>query len=429
MRDAAGMGRVRVVVGLLALAGVVAIVVAVAAGGGKRTAVPEGGSAFGARPSAAADRGRHLLDALAPLLAPAPRARGVGRRLRAAGSNPDRLGLPAGAAAARLFMVGFDGTRPRASFFERLRTRGWGGVVLERNNYIEPGQLATLAGEVAIVARNAGHVVPLVAAPQSGGDGTAFPNLPPQPQPLATTPGAARRQAELAGQQLQALGIHMTFAPSADLGAAGGPWEARAFGDDPGVVTAAVRAAVNGYRRAGVAAAVGHFPGEGGASQDPAAGTATVGLSLDELRARDVRPFAAVARRAPAVQLLVCAVRRVGRRHAGDAAAGGDHAAAQGPRLSRRRRQRRPCRSDARQRRGRRDDRCRRAAGGLRPALAARGPRGTGAGLAGGRPRDPLARVVRGADRAVAGADRAPAPRRRPGQLDAAAARERARRA
>ena len=305
MRDAAGMGRVRVVFGLLALAGVAAIVVAVAAGGGdgKHPKVPEGGSAFGARPRAAAERDRHLLDALAPLLAPAPRSRGVGRRLRAAGSNPSRLGMPAGAAAARLFMVGFDGTRPRASFFQRLRSRGWGGVVLERDNYVEPGQLATLAGEIVVVARNAGHAAPLVAAPQTGGEGTAFPNLPPRPQPLATTAGAARNQAELAGQQLQALGIHMTFAPSADLAAAGGPWEARAFGDDPGVVTAAVRAAVNGYRRAGVASAVGHFPGEGGASQDPAEGTATVGLSLDELRARDVRPFAAVARRAPAIQL------------------------------------------------------------------------------------------------------------------------------
>ena len=47
----------------------------------------------------------------------------------------------------------------------------------------------------------------------------------------------------------------------------------------------------------------GRFPGEGAASQDPIEGPATVGLSLEELVARDVRPFAGVVATAPAMQL------------------------------------------------------------------------------------------------------------------------------
>jgi beta-N-acetylhexosaminidase len=56
---------------------------------------------------------------------------------------------------------------------------------------------------------------------------------------------------------------------------------------------------VDGYRAGRVASAVGHFPGTGAASQDPEDGIASVGLSIEELAARDLRPFAAVTRRAP----------------------------------------------------------------------------------------------------------------------------------
>ena len=53
-----------------------------------------------------------------------------------------------------------------------------------------------------------------------------------------------------------------------------------------------------------MAVAPGRFPGEGGASQDPLVGAATVGLSTDELSARDVEPFrGAVRAGADAIQM------------------------------------------------------------------------------------------------------------------------------
>src|SRR5205823_15080815 len=72
---------------------------------------------------------------------------------------------------------------------------------------------------------------------------------------------------------------------------------------DPATVAREVRAAVSGYKASSTVAVVGHFPGEGGASQDPAEGPATVGLGLSDLQARDLQPFVAVARQAPAVML------------------------------------------------------------------------------------------------------------------------------
>jgi len=284
------------------------------AGGGapRGASVPEGGSAFGtpeARtgPVGAARKGATLLDALAPLLDP---QRAVARKDDNAvetGSGTARLRLPLARAAARVFMVGFAGTTASSSFFPRLRERGWGGVVLARGNFVDPDQLKALAGEVRAVSRRASNGVPLVAAVQLGGADSAFPGLPPRAQSTAFTPRAAGQDAARAGRRLRTLGVPMTLAPSADLASAGGAWEGRGFSDDPGVVTGAVRAALRGYKRQRVVAVIGHFPGEGAASQDPAAGPATVGLSLDDLRTQDLEPFAAVAEKADAVGMSAAA--------------------------------------------------------------------------------------------------------------------------
>jgi beta-N-acetylhexosaminidase len=216
-----------------------------------------------------------------------------------------RDGLPADLdqAAARLMLVGFAGTDSRAPFLDRLRRTEWGGVVLERSNYLGSRQLAALTGSLRRVARQAGHEAPLVGAVQLGGEDSAFPDLGPEPQAATKDAADAGAQATTAGRRLAAAGVRLTLAPAADLGSGGGAWEGRAFSDQPAAVAGDVRAAVDGYRRAGVAAAVGHYPGEGAASGDPGIEPATVGLSLDELRAADLKPFAAVARTAPAVQM------------------------------------------------------------------------------------------------------------------------------
>jgi beta-N-acetylhexosaminidase len=70
----------------------------------------------------------------------------------------------------------------------------------------------------------------------------------------------------------------------------------RAFADQPGPTARFATAAVNAYQRAGLMSAAEHFPGLGGATQSPDDGPASVGLSLDQLRKRDLVPFAAAIR-------------------------------------------------------------------------------------------------------------------------------------
>jgi beta-N-acetylhexosaminidase len=229
------------------------------------------------------------------------------------GSDPappseDEIKRSPGAAVAGLFLVGFRGTLRDTPFLKRLAAIPYGGLLLTENNYAQPQQLSGLTSKLQEVARGAGHPAPLIAAKQEGGEFNAFGNLAPEAQVDVGegTRAAIAASAKTTAEQLDALGVGVNLAPNADIAVAGGPGQGRAFSDTPARVTSAVQATVAEYKKVGVAAVVGPFPGDGAASQDPNAGPAPVGLSLEDLRDADMKPFAAVAEgddAAPAMQM------------------------------------------------------------------------------------------------------------------------------
>jgi beta-N-acetylhexosaminidase len=294
------------------LAAVVAAVVLVLGGGiyvlfirgGGDEPVTEAGSRFGSED--AGGGGGTLLDTLAPVLAAQTQSRRTGSD--PAAPSEDELRRSPGDAVAGLLVVGFRGTLRDTSFFERLGARPYGGVLLTEANYEQPQQLSGLTAKVQEVARKAGHPAPLVVAQQEGGDFSAFPNLDPLPQPDVGQGNRdqIRASARHAAEQLKALGVGVNLGPFADVAVAGGPGQGRAFSDSAAKVTAAIKTTVAAYNRLGVGTAVGPFPGDGAASQDPNSGPAPVGLGLDQLRNRDMTPFASVASGAnvaPAMQM------------------------------------------------------------------------------------------------------------------------------
>jgi len=237
-----------------------------------------------------------VLDALVRVLGPGRGSDDVERLLARA---------PVERKVAQLFVVGFAGQDRGAPILSNLRRRDWGGLVLQDVNYVSATQVKGLIAGLRANARLGRDVPPLIAAAQEGGERSAFADLPPGSQESVASKGVAAvgREARAAGRALRALGVTMTLAPSADVAAEGGPFEKRAFGVDEAFVAKATRAAVQGYLKAKVIPAVGSFPGAGGAAQDPDVGPGPVGLSLNELRRRDVQPFRAVAGRAPVVRM------------------------------------------------------------------------------------------------------------------------------
>ncbi|MCW3000613.1 MAG: hypothetical protein JWN65_4162 [Solirubrobacterales bacterium] len=293
---------------LLAL-GAVALAIQTAGTGSDTPNVPEGGSSFGG--GAGKVEGQTVMDALAPLLAigsparaPAPVPTSVGPSPPKT-AQPAKVNLPAAQEQqlAQLFLVGFRGRTTDDPFFARLSLRRWGAVIVDRSNYVDEAQLIALTNQATLALRNAGAPSPLIAVDQGGGQDSTLPGLPPAAQRTITTDAQARAEATRASRKLRRLGIRMSLAPSADLGYSGGAWEDRAFSEDPAVVERRAAGAIAGWRTGGVAPAVGHFPGEGAASQDPAEGPASVGLGLTELRAADLRAFDRALRTAPALML------------------------------------------------------------------------------------------------------------------------------
>jgi beta-N-acetylhexosaminidase len=238
-----------------------------------------------------------VLDALVKVIGPARGSDDVERFLARA---------PVERKVAQLFAIGFSGQDQEAPILSNLRRRDWGSLVLQDVNYVSATQVKGLIAGLQANARIGRDVPPLIAAAQEGGDRSAFADLPPGSQGSVASKGGVAgvaREARAAGKALRALGVTMTLAPSADVAAEGGPFEKRAFGVDEEFVAKATRAAVQGYVKAKVIPAVGSFPGAGASSQDPDIGPGPVGLSLGELRERDIRPFRAVAGLAPVVRM------------------------------------------------------------------------------------------------------------------------------
>lgn len=212
--------------------------------------------------------------------------------------------LPVERKAAQLMLLGFRGSDPSATFFRTLKRNDFGGVVLERRNYRDSVQLEAMTASVTNATARKGHEPPLILARQGGAEDSAFTDFPPAGAPgeLAGLPDAVDQFNDTA-RALRTVGLNGVLGPAVDVAAnEGGALGVRAFSDDPEEVSAFARAGVGAFRRAKLLSAVEHFPGIGAATAHTDQGPAQVGLSLEELRERDLVPFrAAIRAGAPAV--------------------------------------------------------------------------------------------------------------------------------
>jgi beta-N-acetylhexosaminidase len=193
-------------------------------------------------------------------------------------------------------VLGFEGQDLTAPIFEQMRRQDLGGLVFESRNYLDPQQIASMAGEGPVIAADEGHVPPFVMVSQEGGEFSEFPDLPPFQAPSES--GSVREAADAASEaatSLGALGFNTVLAPDVDVGTTGGTGvlDARAFSDDPDKVAEYGAAVVRAYDEQNVMAVPKHFPGMGAAAQPPEDGPTPVGLTVPELRERDFIPFQA----------------------------------------------------------------------------------------------------------------------------------------
>jgi beta-N-acetylhexosaminidase len=177
--------------------------------------------------------------------------------------------------------------------------RGLAGVTLFGQNIAAPDQVAALTA--ALREASAAVAAPVIATDEEGGDVTRVAYADGSPYPGNAALGAVddvdltRSVYKAIGADLAALGINLDLAPCADvLSPADSPAVGtRSFGADTALVSRHTAAAVAGLQGAGVAACTKHFPGHGRTSTDTHHALATIEGGLDELRRRDLPPFAA----------------------------------------------------------------------------------------------------------------------------------------
>ncbi|GAA3566864.1 glycoside hydrolase family 3 protein [Microlunatus spumicola] len=195
-------------------------------------------------------------------------------------------------------LPGFSGTTLPDWVRRRLR-EGLGGVCLFARNITDHDQLAALNAE--ILAANPRAVV---ALDEEGGDVTRLFADVGSPYPGNAVLGrlddlaATEAVAAEVGRALRRTGCTLTFAPDVDVN--NDPDNpvigVRSFGDDAVLVARHGAAWTRGVQATGIGATAKHFPGHGDTATDSHLSLPVVDRSLDELRERELVPFAAAVR-------------------------------------------------------------------------------------------------------------------------------------
>ena len=173
---------------------------------------------------------------------------------------------------------------------------GLAGYTLFGYNIADAVQLSALTASLRAARPDV-----LLATDEEGGDVTRLAHTTGSPYPGNAALGAVgdltvtRRVYRAIGGDLAAVGINVNLAPTIDVNTADDNpiVGTRSFGSAPTLVAAHAAAAVVGLQQAGIAACAKHFPGHGATVTDSHLELPVVDVSLDELHARDLPPFAA----------------------------------------------------------------------------------------------------------------------------------------
>ncbi len=180
-------------------------------------------------------------------------------------------------------------------------------IVLFGRNIADAQQLRDLVREVKSIAARP----PVFMIDEEGGRVDRLRHLIPG-LPSAEAFGEGDEPVELSswmgrliGMALRYFDIEVDLAPVVDVRGEQAPkgLERRTFGRDPQTVIALAGAFMDGLHAAGVGACLKHFPGIGFGSADPHYGATIIDVSLEELRARDLNPFAELGDRAGAIMI------------------------------------------------------------------------------------------------------------------------------
>tara|TARA_Y100001934_G_scaffold109953_1_gene134690 strand:+ start:686 stop:1690 length:1005 start_codon:yes stop_codon:yes gene_type:complete len=195
-------------------------------------------------------------------------------------------------------MVSIEGTTLDAVTRSRLAHPNIGGVILFARNYTSPEQLLALTREI----KSLKSPVLMVAVDQEGGPVQRF-REGFTPIPTMETIGklfdnneetglaVARASGNVLSGELRQCGVDFSFAPVMDIFSSNKAIGARAFHQNPTIVTTLAHALAAGMASNGMRAVGKHFPGHSGVIEDPHHELPRDDRSIDELRDHDMQVY------------------------------------------------------------------------------------------------------------------------------------------
>ena len=150
-------------------------------------------------------------------------------------------------------------------------------------------------------------IQPIVSASQEGGVYRSFGDLPPPERELDIgregSPEDARVWAQTTSKALADAGFDLNLFPVADVATLDSPLAGRAFSDDPAQVAALTEASIKGCEDADIACAPSTSPGSAPRRKTRRTAPRPLSRPLEVLSNRDLVPYRAVAKDAPAMVL------------------------------------------------------------------------------------------------------------------------------
>ena len=176
-----------------------------------------------------------------------------------------------------------------------------GGVIYYAANITTPRALAAFGNRVQAAAAVEGVPVPVLTAIDQEQGQVVRVGPPATMFPGSMALGASRsvedawQAARITGIELRAMGVLQDYAPVADVNVnpANPVIGVRSFASSPGLVSRLVRAQVDGYQAAGVAATAKHFPGHGDTGTDSHTDLPVITHSAGQVASIDLVPFEA----------------------------------------------------------------------------------------------------------------------------------------
>lgn len=195
----------------------------------------------------------------------------------------------------QLFFTGISGLTLTEEEEQFIRDENIGGVILFKENYSDPAQLAELINSIQVLRDE----YPLwIAVDQEGGRvkrfRTHFTQFPSMLEVASLdSPKITFEVHKVIGEELKAAGVNLNLSPVCDVFT--NPKNTvigdRSFGRTPDIVEKHVSAAIRGLHTGGVIGCAKHFPGHGDTSKDSHYELPYVNKSQKDLEECELIPF------------------------------------------------------------------------------------------------------------------------------------------